>query len=183
MIFMNIIFKAKTDLPGCKKGREVVGVIGHHSYKYVDTGDTCFYDCVNEPKFFEEVKPPKYIIDDLVILKKTCIVPLCNIMGEKTSKHFTLPAFTEFAIKYERSVKDKIYVVLNFNNKYYLISETFISKPEVYYYVSSTGITHKAWKNKDKKVDAYRKDVGNMHNIKEDAEKYKEFLASCNEKH
>jgi hypothetical protein len=170
----NKTYRAKQDLPGCKKGRIITsdGV----NYFYDDDKSKCMYDCAGESRFFEEVRPPKYPKGTEVILKQVGSYPTCTPTGEKLRRQFELPAFTIFTIEGERNINSKDRLILKFNENYYLVSESVVSKPEMYFYVSSSGIVHKCHAGRDEKADKFRKSVGNYHTSKHDANTYMTVL-------
>jgi len=170
-------YKAKQDLPGCQKGRTIVK--DGDKYTYTDDNSICVYKCADEPKFFVEVKPPKHVVGTVIILKEPATVACCNVEGEKTRQQFTLPAYTEFKITGEKmpnSDKRNIHVIVEFNKRHYLVSETLIKKPDFYFYLSSKGSIHRAWTGKDEKADRFRKSIGNCHVNQTDARTYVSVL-------
>lgn len=179
-------FRAKMDLPGCKNGRlirKMPNLGKNHlnrefapKYVYDDDGSACQYDCENEPKFFAEVLAPKHVVGKTVILKKASEVACCNEQGDKQRKQFTLPAFTELTIVGEKMSSGTLRVIVKFNDRFYLVSEKLIFKPEKYFYLSSKGVIHEAWLGRDEDADKHRKSVGNMHSTKHDVNVYRRVL-------
>lgn len=165
------LYKAKIDLPGCHKDRVIVG--DSKTYRYQDNLKLCPYICADEPKFFEEIKEPKYKKGTTVILHDARSVVICDLNGKKTRSNFTLPAFTELTICGEITDNTSTWLILKMSSLYYyLVSDKVVHKPDCYFYVSSKGIVHKAWKGRDRQADKFRASVNNMHINKGAADDY-----------
>jgi len=166
-------YRAKVNLPGgCVKDTLVCDGI------YVSTGKPCPYDCATEKSFFEEILPPKYTVNSTVIIKEPLFCQVCDSAGETKGRNsFTIPAYTEFSIKGEKKKNTILYVVIEHNKgHYFLIPEKDVYPAEVYFYLSSKGIIHHSYVGRDLAAEKFRKSVGNFHNTKPEADKYKNSL-------
>lgn len=168
------LYKAKQNLPSCAKDRNIIESDG--KYRYADDNTLCMYDCAKEPNFFAEVKPSKYEIGKMIILRDQANVACCSESGEKQRQMFTLPAYTEMKIAGEKERHGVTFIIVKNGDRFYLVPEKLIHKPELYFYVSSKGIIHKAYAGRDKKADVFRKSVGNYCHTKYDAEVYVQVL-------
>lgn len=172
------IYRAKVNLPGgCVKDMLI------QDGKYIDTGKPCPYDCANEKNFFEEILPPKYPVNSVIILRTQRNCQICDNKGNLRyrSGSFTLPAYTELVIKGEIKKNTVLNLIVSFGKQgnHYLVPEKEAYPADVYFYLSSTGIIHHSYVGRDLKAEEFRKLVGNYHKTKLEAEKYKNELVSA----
>jgi hypothetical protein len=163
---------ANTNLPfGIKKGdilTDVNGVLKNSK------GIVVPFNASVETSFFKpydiEIKSDKFEIGDVVILP---IVKNCNVYLNSVycSKNFDIPAYTPFVISefFIKPRSNKIYVVINFNDIKYIVSEDDVNIFKAYYFISSSGEVHKAVLGKDKKSDNFRMKSNNCYDSKDDA--------------
>lgn len=190
----NKTYTAKVNMPGCKAGtivnykkyvetgpgkhrhRNIIIEENKQPYKYED-GTVCTYDCANEPDFFEVVLPAKFKPGKNVILHTSLKARLCDDKGVLYTNTFTLPAYTEFnVIREKRDGRNRLFVVVCFSGKYYLLPENVVNIPNYYWYVSSKGEVHRGYVGRDPKADKFRIDIGNFSEDATKAHEYKDGL-------
>lgn len=170
-------FVLKMDLPGgLTKGTVINADKDGRKWVYTYNGKPFPYDCAKEPRFFEERPLSKYTKGTRVITDMQINAELCHQNGDKTRQHFKLPAYTEFPIVGERMYHSNLFVIVQWNGRWYLLPEKSIRVPEYYLYVNSSGKVFKACVGRDKVADKFRKETGNWHKDAQSAETYKNSL-------
>lgn len=163
---------ANTNLPfGIKKGdilTDVNGILKNSK------GVVVPFNASVEKSFFKpcdiEINSDKFKIGDVVYLP---IVKKCNVYLKPSysSKTFDIPAYTSFVILdfYIKPRSNKIYVVINFNDIKYIVSEDDVNIFKAYYFINSSGEIHNAILGRDRKSDNFRMKSNNCYDSKDDA--------------
>lgn len=164
-------YTAKTNLPfGIKKG-DIFTEYDNGVLKSAN-GIVVPFNASVETSFFEAcvIISDKFKIGEVIYLP---IVKKCNVYLKPSysSKTFDIPAYTSFIILdfYIKPRSNKIYVVINFNDIKYIVSEDDVNIFKAYYFINSSGEIHNAILGRDRKSDNFRMKSNNCYDSKDDA--------------
>lgn len=62
-----------------------------------------------------------------------------------------------------------LYTRVEFNGRKYEIAENLLSRCEIYYFISSSGVVHSSFEGREPNVDIFRRKSGNYFKNKQDA--------------